>query len=65
MQRNEKKIPATEVDLDELFQGFQLKSTEKDVRLCQELDGLFLLIHTPTRKKATNVRIVSTIRGWA
>ena len=50
-------LPRTFEELDELRKGFELKSTEEVMSGCiGALDGMLLLIQTPTRKEAMNVR---------
>jgi len=47
----------TKEELDELAEGFKCKSRESIMAGCiGSLDGLLLLMHTPTRKEACNVR---------
>ncbi len=51
------QLPTTKEELDELAEGFKFKSTEGIMAGCVgALDGLLLLICTPTRKEASNVR---------
>jgi hypothetical protein len=52
------QLPTTREELDEVRQGFQDKSIEEVMLGCVgALDGLLLLIRTPTRNEAPNVRI--------
>jgi hypothetical protein len=56
-KRLEMNLPRTFEALDELRRGFELKSTEEVMSGCiGALDGMLLLIRTPTRKEAMNVR---------
>jgi hypothetical protein len=51
-------LPNTQDELDEVLEGFKSKSTEEVMSGCVgALDGLLLLIRTPTREEAPNVRI--------
>jgi len=51
------KLPTMVNELDELAEGFKNKSTEGVMSGCVgALDGLLLLIRTPTREEASNVR---------
>lgn len=51
------QLPTTKEELDELAEGFKCKSTEGIMAGCiGALDGLLLLIRTPTRNEASNVR---------
>ncbi len=50
------QLPATNEEFDELAEGFKCKFTEGIMAGCVgALDGLLLLIHTPTWKEASNV----------
>ena len=56
-KRLEMNPPRTVKELEELRRGFDLKSTDQVMSGCiGALDGLLLLIRTPSRKEASNVQ---------
>jgi hypothetical protein len=56
-KRLEMNLPRTVNELEELQRGFELKSTDQAMSGCiGALEGLLLLIQTPSRKEASNVQ---------
>jgi hypothetical protein len=50
-------LPRTVKELEELQRGFELKSTDQVMSGCiGALEGLLLLMQTPSRKEASNVQ---------